>query len=88
MSDGLGSCSALNVTAFVLIFLWVPETKQRTLEELDYICNLLSPLPASYRAHSLFYSRRSYPYTRQVPAHQNSSVLVKALRLYGQEREA
>lgn len=21
-----------------MIFLWVPETKQRTLEELDYIC--------------------------------------------------
>lgn len=29
--------SALNVLAFVMIFLFVPETKQRTLEELDYI---------------------------------------------------
>ncbi|MCJ1295853.1 hypothetical protein MMC34_007417 [Xylographa carneopallida] len=28
---------ALNVIAFVMIFLWVPETKQRTLEELNYI---------------------------------------------------
>ena len=28
----------LNVIAFLMIFLWVPETKQRTLEELDYIC--------------------------------------------------
>ena len=27
----------MNVTALVMIFLWVPETKQRTLEELDYI---------------------------------------------------
>ena len=27
--------------AFVMIFLWVPETKQRTLEELDYICKSL-----------------------------------------------
>ncbi|TVY73547.1 Polyol transporter [Lachnellula suecica] len=26
-----------NIVAFVMIFLWVPETKQRTLEELDYI---------------------------------------------------
>jgi hypothetical protein len=26
-----------NMVAFVMIFLWVPETKQRTLEELDYI---------------------------------------------------
>jgi len=32
-----GFYAALNVTAFVMIFLWVPETKQRTLEELDYI---------------------------------------------------
>lgn len=25
------------MTALFMIFLWVPETKQRTLEELDYI---------------------------------------------------
>ena len=29
--------AGLNVIAFVMIFLWVPETKQRTLEELDYV---------------------------------------------------
>jgi len=28
----------LNVIAFVMIFFLVPETKQRTLEELDYVC--------------------------------------------------
>ena len=32
-----GFYAALNVLAFVLIFHFVPETKQRTLEELDYI---------------------------------------------------
>jgi len=32
-----GFYAGLNVTALVMIFLWVPETKQRTLEELDYI---------------------------------------------------
>ena len=32
-----GFYAGLNVTAFVMIFLFVPETKQRTLEELDYI---------------------------------------------------
>ena len=32
-----GFYAALNVTALVMIFFWVPETKQRTLEELDYI---------------------------------------------------
>lgn len=29
--------AGLNVIAFIMIFLWVPETKQRTLEELDYV---------------------------------------------------
>ncbi|KAK3081242.1 hypothetical protein LTS18_008742 [Coniosporium uncinatum] len=29
--------AGLNLTAFVMIFFWVPETKQRTLEELDYV---------------------------------------------------
>lgn len=27
----------MNFLAFIMIFFWVPETKQRTLEELDYI---------------------------------------------------
>ena len=31
--------SGLNVIAFCMIYLFVPETKQRTLEELDYVCN-------------------------------------------------
>ncbi|KAH7321064.1 hypothetical protein B0I35DRAFT_477585 [Stachybotrys elegans] len=29
--------AGFNVLALVMIFLWLPETKQRTLEELDYI---------------------------------------------------
>ncbi|KAI8959497.1 hypothetical protein F5Y11DRAFT_359195 [Daldinia sp. FL1419] len=29
--------AGLNITAFIMIFLWMPETKQRTLEELDYV---------------------------------------------------
>ncbi|KAF3766558.1 hypothetical protein M406DRAFT_351545 [Cryphonectria parasitica EP155] len=29
--------AGFNVVAFFMIFLWVPETKQRTLEELDYV---------------------------------------------------
>ncbi|KAJ4348890.1 hypothetical protein N0V95_005069 [Ascochyta clinopodiicola] len=29
--------AGLNMVAFCMIFLWLPETKQRTLEELDYI---------------------------------------------------
>ncbi|KDN62205.1 hypothetical protein CSUB01_00910 [Colletotrichum sublineola] len=29
--------AGLNVVALVMIFFWMPETKQRTLEELDYV---------------------------------------------------
>ncbi|KAK5079071.1 hypothetical protein LTS08_003778 [Lithohypha guttulata] len=36
-TGAFGFFAALNMIAFVWIFLWVPETKQRTLEELDYI---------------------------------------------------
>ncbi|KAK8213982.1 hypothetical protein IWZ01DRAFT_539892 [Phyllosticta capitalensis] len=36
-TGALGLFAGLNVVAFVMIFLWVPETKQRTLEELDAI---------------------------------------------------
>lgn len=32
-----GLYAGFNVVAFVMIFLWVPETMQRTLEELDYV---------------------------------------------------
>ncbi|KAF2141058.1 uncharacterized protein K452DRAFT_272874 [Aplosporella prunicola CBS 121167] len=45
MTAALGNTGALsffaglNVVAFAMIFLWVPETKQRTLEEMDSIFN-------------------------------------------------
>lgn len=32
-----GFYAALNAIAFVMILLWLPETKQRSLEELDYV---------------------------------------------------
>ncbi|TKA65653.1 hypothetical protein B0A49_09815, partial [Cryomyces minteri] len=36
-TGAFGFYAGLNLIAFCLIFLFVPETKQRTLEELDYI---------------------------------------------------
>lgn len=36
-TGAFGFYAGLNLIALVLIFLFVPETKQRTLEELDYI---------------------------------------------------
>ncbi|KAF9782974.1 hypothetical protein BJ322DRAFT_1100771 [Thelephora terrestris] len=51
-----GFYAALNVTAFVLIFLWVPETKQRTLEELDYI------FAVPTRTHAKYQLTKTLPY--------------------------
>lgn len=36
-TGAIGFFAGLNMMALIMIFLWVPETKQRTLEELDYI---------------------------------------------------
>lgn len=37
VQGAFGFYAGLNAVAFVMIFLWLPETKQRTLEELDYV---------------------------------------------------
>ncbi|KAI4266438.1 MAG: hypothetical protein LQ337_008803 [Flavoplaca oasis] len=44
-----GFYAGLNVTALCLIFLFVPETKQRTLEELDYVFAVPTRTHASYQ---------------------------------------
>ncbi|KAJ9608085.1 hypothetical protein H2200_007073 [Cladophialophora chaetospira] len=36
-TGAFGFYAALNALAFVMIFLWLPETKQKSLEELDYV---------------------------------------------------
>lgn len=41
--------AGLNLTAWVLIFLFVPETKQRTLEELDYVFAVPTRTHARYQ---------------------------------------
>ncbi|PHH89149.1 hypothetical protein CDD83_6600 [Cordyceps sp. RAO-2017] len=41
--------AGLNILALVLIFLFVPETKQKTLEELDYVFAVPSRKHASYQ---------------------------------------
>lgn len=44
-----GFYAGTNVLAFVMIFFWVPETKQRTLEELDYIFSIPTNKHATYQ---------------------------------------
>lgn len=45
-----GFYAALNVLALAMIFFWVPETKQRTLEELDYIFAVPTRTHMNYQA--------------------------------------
>lgn len=45
--------SALNVTALVMIFLLLPETKQRTLEELDYVFAVPTGRHMSYQVRTV-----------------------------------
>lgn len=51
-----GFYAFLNVVAFVMIFFWVPETKQRTLEELDYI------FAVPTRTHMHYQLTKALPY--------------------------
>lgn len=44
-----GFYAAMNIVALVLIFLFMPETKQRTLEELDYVFAVPTRKHASYQ---------------------------------------
>lgn len=37
VSGAFGFYASMNIVALIMIFLWLPETKQRTLEELDYV---------------------------------------------------
>lgn len=48
-TGAFGFYAGLNVTALVLIFHFVPETKQRTLEELDYIFAVPTKLFIKYQ---------------------------------------
>lgn len=51
-----GFYAGTNVVALVMIFLWVPETKQRTLEELDYI------FAVPTRTHMHYQLTKALPY--------------------------
>ena len=44
-----GVYAGFNVVAMIMIFFWVPETKQRTLEELDYVFAVPTRRFASYQ---------------------------------------
>jgi sugar porter (SP) family MFS transporter len=51
-----GFYAGLNFLAFWMIFFWLPETKQRTLEELDYV------FAVPTRTHMKFQTSQMIPY--------------------------
>jgi sugar porter (SP) family MFS transporter len=51
-TGAFGFYAGLNVTAFVLIFFLLPETKQLTLEELDYVFGVPTSQHAAYQLHT------------------------------------
>lgn len=42
LAGAFGFYASLNVIVFIMILLWLPETKRRTLEELYYIFGVLT----------------------------------------------
>lgn len=48
-----GFYAGTNVLALIMIFLWVPETKQRTLEELDYVLSIPTNRHAKYQLEEM-----------------------------------
>lgn len=48
-----GFYAALNVTALVMIFLFVPETKKLTLEELDYVFSVSTRTHMKYQTFTV-----------------------------------
>ncbi|KAL1406804.1 hypothetical protein Q8F55_006211 [Vanrija albida] len=60
-----GFYAGLNLLAFIMIFLWVPETKALTLEELDQVFSVPTKSYINYQIqHTLF--RRNIPPPRPV----------------------
>jgi len=49
IQGAFGFYAALNILALIMIFLWLPETKQRTLEELDYVFALPTRVHMNYQ---------------------------------------
>lgn len=65
--------AGLNLTALVMIFLFVPETKQRTLEELDYV------FAVPTRVHMRYQVTKALPYWCKRYILRNKSVTLEPL---------
>jgi len=69
-TGAFGFYTGLNILAFMMILLWVPETKQRTLEELDYV------FAVPTRTHIHYQITKAVPYwfKRYVARNKNATL--------------
>ncbi|PPQ73733.1 hypothetical protein CVT26_011888 [Gymnopilus dilepis] len=66
-TGAFGFYAGLNVIAFIMIFFLLPETKQRTLEELDYVFAVPTRKHASYQLTTFLpYWIQRYVFFRKV----------------------
>jgi hypothetical protein len=67
-----GFYAGLNLVALVLIFLFLPETKQRTLEELDYVFAVTTRRHAQYQLTEVlpYWFKRWVLFRKNVPVPQ------------------
>lgn len=56
VTGAFGFYAAMNIIAVTMIFLWLPETKQRSLEELDYVFGITT------RVHMRYQLKQSLPW--------------------------
>lgn len=63
----------MNIVALVLIFLFLPETKQRTLEELDYIFAVPTRTHAKYQLTQVRFAYRARAQATCPPREMSSS---------------
>jgi len=68
ITGAFGFYAGLNVVALIMIFLWLPETKQRTLEELDYIFATPTKLHMEWQMQTAlpFYVKRWIFWNRKI----------------------
>lgn len=76
-----GFYAGTNVIAFIMIFLWVPETKQRTLEELDYI------FAVPTRTHMRYQVTKALPYFFQRWVMMRKDAVLEPLYRFGTATE-
>lgn len=93
-----GFYAGLNIVALVLIFLFLPETKQRTLEELDYVFavttrrhahyQLTEALPYWFKRYVLFRKNTPVPQLYKFESYNSNSETYQRKAAYNEDSYA